>query len=114
LRFIECCNANIRPQHAGRFHEGRLSARVTTEFAEILSPEALEFLAKLHTGVSSPAPGAAGAARGGGKRKFDRGVLPDFLAETKKIRDASGRSRRNRRTCSTGASRSPVRPIARW
>src|SRR6185295_3728941 len=83
-----------------------LSARVTTEFAEILSPEALAFLAKLHRRFE-PRRQELLARRAARQKEFDRGVLPDFLAETKRSAKPSGRSRRNRRTCSTGASRSP-------
>jgi len=64
-----------------------LSARVTTEFAEILSPEALAFLAKLHRRFE-PRRQELLARRAARQKEFDRGVLPDFLAETKKIREA--------------------------
>jgi malate synthase len=62
-----------------------LSGRVTTEFAEILSPEALEFLARLHRRFE-PRRQELLARRAARQKEFDRGALPDFLAETKKIR----------------------------
>src|SRR6185503_9732252 len=64
-----------------------LSARVTTEFAEILSPEALAFLAKLHRRFE-PRRQELLARRAARQKEFDRGVLPDFLAETKSVRES--------------------------
>jgi len=64
-----------------------LSGRVTTEFAEILSPDALGFVAKLHRRFE-PRRQELLARRAARQKEFDRGVLPDFLAGTKKIRDA--------------------------
>jgi malate synthase len=64
-----------------------LSGRVTTEFAEILSPDALKFVAKLHRRFESRRQELL-ARRVARQKEFDRGALPDFLAETKKIRDA--------------------------
>src|SRR5881394_712807 len=64
-----------------------ISGRVTTEFAEILTPEALEFVAKLHRRFE-PRRQELLASRAARQKEFDAGKLPDFLAETKKIRDA--------------------------
>src|SRR5258706_6425369 len=64
-----------------------LGDRVTTEFAEILTPEALEFVAKLHRRFE-PRRQELLARRAARQKEFDRGVLPDFLAETKQIRGA--------------------------
>jgi len=64
-----------------------IRGRVTTEFAEILTPEALEFVAKLHRRFE-PRRQELLAMRAARQKEFDRGALPDFLAETKKIRDA--------------------------
>src|SRR6185436_20478429 len=64
-----------------------LSGRITTEFAEILSPAALEFIAKLHRRFE-PRRQELLANRAARQIEFDRGALPDFLAATKKIRDA--------------------------
>src|SRR5260221_3885030 len=64
-----------------------LSGRGTTEFAEILTPDALEFIAKLHRRFE-PRRQELLARRAARQAEFDRGALPDFLAETKKLRDA--------------------------
>src|SRR5499426_332878 len=65
----------------------QISGRVTAEFAEILTPEALEFVAKLHRRFE-PRRQELLAKRAARQKDFDRGALPDFLAETKKVRDA--------------------------
>jgi malate synthase len=65
----------------------QISGRVTSEFAEILTAEALEFVAKLHRRFE-PRRQELLAKRAARQKEFDRGVLPDFLAETKKVRDA--------------------------
>src|SRR4051812_35150704 len=67
--------------------QAKVLGRVTPEFAQILTPEALSFVAKLQRkfGARRAELLAARAAR---QREFDAGKLPDFLAETKKIRDA--------------------------
>jgi malate synthase len=65
----------------------QVSGRVTPEFAEILTPEALEFVAKLHRRFE-PRRQELLARRAARQKEFDRGVLPDFLAETKQVRDA--------------------------
>src|SRR3954465_2312516 len=64
-----------------------ISGRVTTGFAEILTPEALEFIAKLHRRFE-PRRQELLAKRAARQKEFDRGALPDFLAETKQIREA--------------------------
>jgi len=68
----------------------KVLGRVTPEFAQILTPEALVFVAKLQRkfGARRAELLAARAAR---QREFDAGKLPDFLPETKKIRDAAWR-----------------------
>jgi malate synthase len=53
---------------------------------EILSPAALAFLAELHRKFD-PQRKALLAARAERQKLFDAGQLPDFLAETKEIRD---------------------------
>src|SRR6185503_20628130 len=65
----------------------QVSGRVSPEFAEILTPEALEFVAKLHRRFE-PRRQELLAARAKRQIEFDRGVLPDFLEQTKKIRQA--------------------------
>src|SRR5262245_42675065 len=64
-----------------------ISGRVSAEFAEILTPEALEFLAKLHRRFE-PRRQELLAKRAARQNEFDRGALPDFLPETKQIREA--------------------------
>src|SRR5262245_15747236 len=63
------------------------SGRITAEFAEILTPEALEFVAKLHRRFE-PRRQELLAKRAARQKEFDRGTLPDFLAETKRIRES--------------------------
>ena len=52
----------------------------------ILSPEALAFLAKLHKSFNGKIE-ALLEARAARQAEFDAGVLPDFLAKTKALRD---------------------------
>ncbi len=60
------------------------------QFAEILTPQALDFVAELHRrfGQRRKALLAARAAR---QAEFDAGKLPDFLPETKEIREKDWR-----------------------
>jgi malate synthase len=64
-----------------------ISGQITREFAQILSPEALTFVAKLHRRFE-PRRRELLALRAQRQMQFDAGALPDFLTETKKIRDA--------------------------
>jgi malate synthase len=64
-----------------------ISGRVTPEFAPILTPEALAFLAKLHRQFEPRRRQLLGR-RAERQKEFDAGALPDFLAETAKIRDS--------------------------
>ena len=68
----------------------RVSAPISTEFANILTPEALAFVAKLHRQFE-PRRQDLLARRAARQREFDAGKLPDFLAETKSIRDTEWR-----------------------
>jgi malate synthase len=63
-----------------------LSARVSPAFAEILTPEALDFIAKLHRKFESRRQELL-ARRAARQQEFDAGKLPDFLPETKRIRE---------------------------
>jgi malate synthase len=63
-----------------------VSGRVTPEIAQILTPEALAFVARLHRQFEARRQQLL-AARVERQKKFDAGVLPDFLAETKGIRE---------------------------
>jgi len=60
---------------------------VTPEYAQILTPEAVAFVAKLHR-TFEPRRQELLAARAVRQKTFDSGVMPDFLAETKKIRES--------------------------
>jgi len=64
-----------------------ISGAVNAAFAEILSPEALGFVAKLHRSFESRRQGLL-AARAARQREFDQGRLPDFLPQTKSIRES--------------------------
>jgi malate synthase len=60
--------------------------KVTPEFAGILTPDALAFVAKLHRKFEARRQ-ALLAARAARQEEFDAGKLPDFLAETKSVRE---------------------------
>jgi malate synthase len=63
-----------------------ISGRVTPEYAQILTAEALAFAAKLHRQFEARRQQLL-AARARRQKQFDSGVLPDFLAETRSIRE---------------------------
>jgi malate synthase len=63
---------------------------MSPEFAQILSPEALGFVAKLHRQFE-PRRQEMLAARAARQKEFDAGKLPDFLPATQAIRDAEWR-----------------------
>ncbi len=65
----------------------QIHAAVTPEFAEILTPGALELIAMLHRDFN-PRRLELLARRAARQKEFDTGKLPDFLAETKAIRDS--------------------------
>ncbi len=64
-----------------------VNGRLTPEFSQILTPEALAFVATLHRKFEARRQELL-AARAARQKEFDAGKLPDFLAETAKIRDA--------------------------
>ena len=64
-----------------------IAAPVSTEFATILTPEALGLVAKLHRQFD-PRRQELLARRAARQKQFDGGVLPDFLPETKAIRES--------------------------
>ena len=82
-------------------------------YDEILSPDALAFLAELERRFG-PTRHELLARRQEVDARLQAGELPDFLEETR-ARSArrTGRSRRCRATSWTGGSRSPGRSIAR-
>jgi len=59
--------------------------RVTPEYAQILTPEAMAFVARLHRAFE-PRRQELLARRAARQKEFDAGQLPDFLPETKSIR----------------------------
>ena len=61
--------------------------KITPQFATILTPEALAFVAKLHRRFEARRQELL-SRRAARQEEFDAGKLPDFLPETKKIRDA--------------------------
>jgi malate synthase len=63
-----------------------INAHITPEYASILTPEALTFFAKLAR-IFDPARQSLLATRAMRQKEFDAGQLPDFLEETKRIRD---------------------------
>jgi malate synthase len=64
-----------------------LSGPVTSQFAEILTPQALAFVARLHRQFDSRRQELL-ARRAARQKEFDSGALPDFLAATRKIRES--------------------------
>ena len=60
---------------------------MTPEFAQILTHDALAFVARLHRQFE-PRRQALLAARAARQKEFDAGKLPDFLAETRAIRES--------------------------
>jgi malate synthase len=68
----------------------RVSGRLTPEFEEILTPAALAFVADLHRALDSRRLELL-AARDERQARFDAGELPDFLPETRDIREGDWR-----------------------
>src|SRR4051794_28723262 len=75
---------------AAKEEQLQILGKVTPEFASILTPEALAFVAKLHRRFEQRRQSLL-AARAARQKEFDTGKLPDFLPETKKIRDEAWR-----------------------
>src|SRR5205823_9273674 len=63
-----------------------INAEVTPEFGEILTPEALAFVADLEREFRIRRDEAL-RARQDRQSRFDAGEMPDFLGSTKKIRE---------------------------
>jgi len=68
----------------------KILGRITPEFASIVTPDALAFVAKLHRKFEQRRQ-ALLAARAERQKEFDAGKLPDFLPETKEIREQEWR-----------------------
>jgi len=65
-----------------------ITGRITPEYAQILTPEAVAFTAKLQRAFGSRRAELL-ARRAARQAEFDAGKLPDFLAETRAIREAN-------------------------
>src|SRR6185369_3196226 len=65
----------------------RIEAPVSQAFSEILTPEALAFVAALHREFDSRRQELL-ARRRERQKEFDAGALPDFLPQTKAIRES--------------------------
>ena len=90
-----------------------IAGRVTPEYAEILTPEAVAFAARLQRAFGGRRDELL-ARRAARQRELDAGKLPDFLARN--ARDPRGEldlRSRCRRTSRIAASRSPGRSTAR-
>src|SRR3989441_4904063 len=73
---------------ASKTQDIRVSGRVTAEFSQILTPQALDFIAKLHRQFESRRQELL-ARRAARQKEFDAGRLPDFLPETRQVREAA-------------------------
>jgi malate synthase len=65
-----------------------ITARVTPEYAEILTPQAMAFVAKLSRAFGGRRNELL-ERRAARQAEFDAGKLPDFLPETRAVREAS-------------------------
>ena len=71
---------------APKVNDIRVSGRVTAEFSQVLTPAALDFIAKLHRAFE-PRRQELLARRSARQKEFDAGRLPDFLPETRQVRE---------------------------
>ncbi len=67
-----------------------ISGRITPEFTQILTPEAVALVAKLHRQFETRRQELL-ARRAARQKEFDAGKLPDFLAATRNIRESDWR-----------------------
>ena len=78
-----------RPRTASHYGPGiEISAPISPEYAEILTPEAIAFVARLQRAFGGRRAELL-ARRAARQREFDAGKLPDFLAETRAVRETS-------------------------
>jgi len=75
------------PLSAPKVNDIRVGGRVTAEFSQVLTPAALDFIAKLHREFE-PRRQELLARRAARQREFDAGKLPDFLPETRQVRES--------------------------
>ena len=78
----------VRPQRAGAVAGVVVKGRTGPRYPEILSPGALAFVAELHRRFDARRRELL-AARTERQRRFDAGELPDFLPETRNIREGN-------------------------
>ena len=64
-----------------------ITGRMTADYAQILTPDALEFAARLQRAFGGRRAELL-ARRAARQREFDAGKLPDFLPETRAVREA--------------------------
>src|SRR5271169_6722983 len=64
-----------------------ITGPMTADYAQILTPAALEFVARLQRAFAGRRAELL-ARRGTRQREFDAGKLPDFLPETRAVREA--------------------------
>src|SRR3954470_8146975 len=74
------------PISAPKAQDITVTGRITAPFAGILTPEALDFIAKLHREFE-PRRHELLARRAARQNEFDAGKLPDFLPETRQVRE---------------------------
>src|SRR3972149_493389 len=67
-----------------------LAGSLSREYAQILTPEALAFVAKLQRKFDARRQELL-ARRAARQKEFDTGKLPDFLPETKEVRESEGK-----------------------
>jgi malate synthase len=80
--------ARGRTQRAPAVAGVAIKGKAAPRYPEILSPGALAFLAELHRRFDARRRELL-AARAERQRRFDAGELPDFLPETKQVREGS-------------------------
>src|SRR3954451_19752775 len=89
---FSCCSAALTSYNGSmaisvaKPQDIQVSGRVTAEFAQILTSEALDFVAKLHRAFE-PRRQELLARRAARQKEFDAGRLPDFLPETRQVRE---------------------------
>jgi malate synthase len=86
----------------------QINAPVSAEYATILTPEAMELVAKLHRAFE-PRRQELLKARVERQARIDAGEMPDFLPETKHIREGDWKIAPCPRPWSAAAPRSPAR-----
>ena len=90
-----------------------LDGAIEPGFEEVLTPEALEFLAELERQLRASAARAARSARAAARAAAGGRAARLPAGDARDPRGRLAASRRRRPTCSSGGSRSPARPTAR-